>query len=222
MDDSYSKIKNEIMLVGRRMYERNYVASNDGNISARLDNNQIMITPSGISKGYINPEEMVIVDMSGKVQNNKKPSSELSLHLQIYKNRPDVNSVCHAHPIYATAFAVAGIPLDTYVLPEVIISLGKIPLIEYGTPGTEELYNPIIKEINKYDAFLLANHGALTVGKNIVNAYHKMETIEHFAHIAFLSKQLGQTTALDEIQVKKLFDQRNKFGIRKDIGDSNL
>ena len=223
MKDHLFQIQHELVMVGQRMYERNYIASNDGNISARLDKNRVVITPSGVSKGFIKPEEMVVVDMEGTVQNgNKKPSSELLLHLQMYKNRPDVNSVCHAHPVYATAFAVARIPLDKYVLPEVIIALGKIPLVEYGTPGTEELYKSILKKIKQYDGFLLANHGVLTLGKNIVSAYHKLETIEHFAQIAFISQQLGPMSVLDKKQVKKLFNQRQKFGIRKDIGDSNI
>lgn len=223
MKDDLSLIKNDLVTVGRRMYERNYIASNDGNISARLDKNRVVITPSGVSKGFMKPEEMVVIDMEGKVQEgHQKPSSELLLHLHMYKNRTDINSVCHAHPVYATAFAVAGIPLDKYVLPEVIISLGTIPLIEYGTPGTEELYKPILKKIDQFDAFLLANHGVLTLGKNIISAYHKMETVEHFARIAFISQQLGHTSVLNKEQVKKLLDQRQKFGFQKNFGGIDI
>ena len=184
-------IKRDLVEVGRRVYARGYVASNAGTISARLDDQRVVITPTGVSKGFMSPEDMCVVDLDGKVvQGTKKPSSEVFMHLAVYKNRPDINSVCHAHPAYATGFAVAGIPLDKCILPEVIIALGGIPVVEYGTPGTEEFFRPVLKVLDKYDAFLLANHGALTIGKDIFNAYHKMETLEHFAHIAFVAQQL--------------------------------
>jgi L-fuculose-phosphate aldolase len=212
-------LKRQIVEVGRRTYERGYVASNDGNISARADDNRVVITPTGVSKGFMNQEDMVLVDMNGKVvSGSKKPSSEVFMHLQVYKDRPDVNSVCHAHPPYATGFAVAGIPLDQCVLPEVIIALGNIPIVEYGTPGTEEFYKPVVKLLPDYDAFLLANHGALTVGSDVLSAYHKMETLEHFAHIAFVARQLGHITTLSTEQVKKLTDLRSKYGIRTTVG----
>ena len=211
-------LKRQIVEVGRRMYDRGYVASNDGNISARVDNERVVITPTGVSKGFMSADDMVVVDMEGKVLNgDKKPSSELFMHLQVYKDRLDVNSVCHAHPPYATGFAVAGIPLDKCVLPEVIIALGNIPLIEYGTPGTEEFYKPVLKLLPDYDAFLLANHGALTVGKDVLNAYHKMETLEHFAHITFVAIQLGYINILNKEQVQKLTDLRAKYGIRTKV-----
>jgi L-fuculose-phosphate aldolase len=212
-------LKKEIVEVGRRTYERGYVASNDGNISARIDDKTVLITPTGVSKGYMKPDDLVIVDMNGKVvSGSKKPSSEFFMHLQVYKDRPDVNSVCHAHPPYATGFAVAGVALDKCVLPEVIIALGSIPLIEYGTPGTEEFYKPVVKLLQDYDAFLLANHGALTIGKDVLNAYYKMETVEHFAHIAFIAQQLGYITTLNRDQVQKLTDLRQRYGIRANIG----
>jgi L-fuculose-phosphate aldolase len=212
-------LKKEIVEVGRRVYQRGYVASNDGNISARLDDKRIVITPTGVSKGFMSPDDLIVVDMDGKVvSGTKKPSSEIFMHISVYKHRPDVNSVCHAHPPYATGFAVAGIPLDKCILPEVIIVLGGIPIVEYGTPGTSEFFKPVLKIIDKYDAFLLANHGALTIGKDVVNAYHKMETLEHFAHIAFVAQQLGHMNVLNSDQVRKLTDLRQKFGIRTDVG----
>lgn len=140
------------------------------------------------------------------------------MHIQVYKDRPDVNSVCHAHPPYATGFAVAGLALDQCVLPEVIIALGNVPLVDYGTPGTDEFYKPVVPLLPDYDAFLLANHGALTVGKDILNAYHKMETLEHFAHITFVANQLGHVTTLPGTEVKKLTDLRTNFGIRTNVG----
>ena len=219
MRQSLFTLKQDIVEVGKRMYTRGYVASNDGNISARLDDNKFLVTPTGISKGFMKPEDLIVVNIDGKVLSGmKKPSSEVFMHLQVYKDRPDVNSVCHAHPPYATGFAVAGIPLDKCILPEVIITLGSIPLIEYGTPGTEELYRPVTKLLKDYDAFLLANHGALTIGTDVINAYHKMETVEHFAHIAFVAQQLGYPNTLSKEQVQKLKDQREKFGIRTTVG----
>ncbi len=212
-------LREEIVGVGKRIYDRGFVASNDGNISARIDEERVLITPTGMSKGFIETEDLIIVNFRGEVlEGNRKPSSEMFMHLQVYKDRPDVNSVCHAHPPYATGYAVAGLSLDKCILPEVVISLGSIPLIEYGTPGTEEFYKPVVKLLQDFDAFLLANHGALTVGKDVLNAYHKMETVEHAAHITFVAQQLGSITLLNKEQVKKLTDQREKYGIRTSVG----
>jgi L-fuculose-phosphate aldolase len=211
--------KRGIVEVGKRIYDRGYVASNDGNISARLDENRFLITPSGVSKGFMKMEDLVTVAMDGKViSRGKKPSSEMWMHIEVYKNRPEVNSVCHAHPPYATGFAVAGLALDKCVLPEVILSLGSIPLVAYGTPGTDELVEPLIPLLAEYDAFLLANHGALTIGKDILNAYHKMETLEHYAHIAFVAKQLGNVNVLGDTDVQKLAGLRANFGISTNVG----
>lgn len=218
-----SQLRKQIVEAGKRIYNRGYVASNDGNISARINDHEILITPTGISKGFMKPDDLIVVDLSGKKLSGKKnQSSESNMHLQIYKDRPDVLSVCHAHPPYSTAFAVAGISLDKMILPEVIISLGTIPIVEYGTTGTYELYEMISKYIHNYDAFLLANHGALTVGNSVLNAYHKMETLEHAAMIQFISMQLGKVNTLTRKQTKQLIDLRNKFGIRKDIGLKQL
>jgi L-fuculose-phosphate aldolase len=212
-------MKNKIIEVGKRAYARGYIASNDGNISARIDTKHVLITPTGISKGFMKASDLIVVDMNGKiVSGKKKPSSEIHMHLQIYKEREDVNSVCHLHPPYATGFAVAGIPLDQYVLPEVVITLGTIPLVPYGTTGTEELYKPLLPLLQNYDAFLLANHGALTVGIDVFNSYYKMETLEHVAQIIFIAKQLGNVNTLNAEQVQKLVALRKKFGIKTDIG----
>lgn len=219
MKQNPMSLKKDILEVGRRTYMRGYVASNDGNISARLDRKHILITPTGVSKGFMKPSDLITVDMNGKVVNGKKkPSSEIFMHLHVYKERPDVNSICHAHPPYATGFAVAGIPLDQYVLPEVIITLGTIPLVPYGTTGTEEFYKPLLPLLQEYDAFLLANHGALTVGSDVFSAYYKMEILEHYAHIIFIARNLGKVTTLNDEQVQKLIALREPYGIRKPIG----
>jgi L-fuculose-phosphate aldolase len=216
---SLVSLKKEILEAGKRAYARGYVASNDGNISARIDKKNILITPTGISKGFMKENDLIVVDMNGKVvSGKKKPSSEIQMHLQIYKERADVDSVCHLHPPYATGFAVAGIPLDQYVLQEVIITLGTIPLVPYGTTGTDELYKALLPLLQNYDAFLLANHGALTVGIDIFTAYNKMETLEHAAQIIFIAKQLGNVNTLNAEQVEKLNAPREKFGIKANIG----
>ncbi len=214
MQKSLYQLRREIIEVGRRTYERGYVASNDGNISARVDENRVLITPTGVSKGFMKEEDLVLVDMDGKVLTpGKRASSEVFMHLRIYKERPDVNSVCHAHPIYATGHAVAGLSLEKCVLPEVIIVLGGIPLVEYGEPGTEEFFKPILKYLKDHDAFLLANHGALTIGSSVLNAYHKMETLEHFAHISFVAQQLGRVNVLPKEDVQALLEARRRYGV---------
>jgi len=208
-------LKNEIIEVGQRAYARGYVASNDGNISARIDKKSVLITPTGVSKGFMKENDLIVVDMNGKVvSGRKKPSSEVLMHLHIYQERDDVNSICHVHPPYATGFAVAGIPLDQNILSEAVISLGTIPVVEYGTPGTEELYGHLLSLLKNYDAFLLANHGALTVGRDVLTAYHKMETLEHVAQITCIARQIGKINALNKEQVQKLVALRENFGIK--------
>jgi L-fuculose-phosphate aldolase len=219
MKENLTTLKKAIIHVGRRTYERGYIASNDGNISARIDKKYVLITPSGVSKGFMNGSDLIIIDFNGKlVKGNGKPSSESLLHLQIYKERPDVKSVCHAHPPYATGFAVAGIPLDQNILPEVIIALGTIPLVPYGTPGTEEFSKPLLPILKHYDAFLLANHGALTVGSTVLDAYNKMETLEHFAKIFFVAQHLGRVNILTDEQTKILIERRKVYGVRENVG----
>lgn len=200
-----SALKKQIIEAGKRAYARGYVAAKDGNISTRVDAKIILITPTDISKGFIKTSDLVLVDMSGRIiGGTKKPSSELFMHLQIYRERSDVNSVCHLHPPYATGFAAAGIPLDQHVLTEAEITLGNIPLIEYAMPGTEELSRKLVPCLKGSVAFLLANHGALTLGTDIYDAYNNMETLELTAHIVFIARQLGSVKTLDEEQVKKL------------------
>lgn len=206
--------KADIIHVGKRMYDRGYVASNDGNISVRLSEDRILVTVTGVSKGFLTPEQLVVIDYDGKVISGRgKPSSEIKMHLMVYQERPDVHGVAHAHPPTATGFAVAGIPLSECMLPEVIVVLGSIPIAEYGTPGTYELVEPLRKYVKDYDAFLLENHGALTIGRNVINAYHKMETLEHFAKIALVARLLGNVQTLGKTDVEKLLKLRERFGV---------
>ena len=213
-------IKQDILEVGKRMYARGFVASNDGNISVRLSENEILITASGVSKGYMETSDLVKVDMDGKVlSGDKKPSSEIKMHLVVYRNRPDVNSVCHAHPQIATAFAVSRKQCDKIALPEVIFSIGRVALSNYATPSTQEVPDSISDIITKSDAVLLANHGALTVGKDVFDAYYKMETLEHFAGITLYARLLGGEVGLDSQQVTELFRVRKEvFGKSEPAG----
>jgi L-fuculose-phosphate aldolase len=201
--------RHDIVEIGKRIYAKGFVASNDGNFSIRIADNEVLITPTGMSKAYLSPDQIIKVNMSGeRIDGYLKPSSELPFHLKIYEIREDVKSVVHAHPPISTAFAVAGIPLDDTILPEAILSLGCIPLAKYGTPGTEELVETVEGTILGCDAILLANHGALTVGPDIYTAYYRMETMEHFAHIDWVARTLGQVNQLGTEDVQKLLELR--------------
>jgi L-fuculose-phosphate aldolase len=209
-----SELRDGIVEVGRRLYARGYVASNDGNISVRLDDARILTTPKSVSKGFMNPGMMVVTDLSGKkISGDRDPSSELLMHLEVYRHRPDVRAVVHAHPPLATGFAVAGIPLDRAVLAEVITTLGSIPIAEYGTPSTQELPDAVRQYIKAHDGLLLANHGALTVAHELFAAYYKMETIEHFAKISLVARMLGGERLLSQDEVLRLQGLRGKYGI---------
>ena len=213
MNSAYA-LRREICEVGRRVYQRGYVAANDGNISVRMQDDRILCTPTGVSKGFITEDMLAICDLDGQqVAGTMRISSEIRMHLEIYKLRPDVYSVVHAHPPTATGFAVAGIELTQCVLPEVIVSLGGVPLADYGTPGGPDIVEPMKPLLKDYDAILMANHGAVTLGKDVMDAHFKMETVEHFAKIALVAHQLGQVKTLSEGHVNELIDLRERFGI---------
>ncbi|MCC7034246.1 MAG: class II aldolase/adducin family protein [Acidobacteria bacterium] len=204
----------DIVECGRRLWHRGYVASNDGNISVRLDDARIITTPTAVSKGFMTPDMMVITDLDGKkLAGERSASSELKMHLEVYRNRPDVRAVVHAHPPTATGFAVAGIPLDRAVLAEVITTLGSIPIAEYATPSTEELPAAVRKYIKAHDGLLLANHGALAVAGDVYAAYYRMETIEHFATISLVARTLGREHLLSRGEVDRLQGLRGMYGI---------
>lgn len=211
---SEDTLRGDIVEVGRRLYARGYCASNDGNISVRLEGARVLTTPKSVSKGFMTPDMMVVTDMSGrKLQGDRDPSSELLMHLAVYRNRPDARAVVHAHPPLATGFAVAGIPLDRAVLAEVITTLGSIPIAEYGTPSTPELAEAVERHVKAHDGLLLANHGALTLGQELFAAYYKMETIEHFAKISLVARLLGRERLLSREEVDRLQQLRGKYGI---------
>ena len=206
--------RREICEMGRRIYQRGFVAANDGNLSARIGDDRVLCTPTGVSKGFLTEEMLAICDMEGtQVSGQMKISSEIRMHLEAYRLRPDVAAVVHAHPPTATGFAVAGLDLTECVLPEVIVLLGGVPLAPYGTPGGPDIFEPMRPLLEKYDAVLMANHGAVTLGKSVQEAHFKMETVEHFARIVLVSRQLGATNTLDSDQVRELIDLRTRFGI---------
>ena len=211
------EIKKEICEIGRRIYNRGMVASNDGNISVKLNDNEFLCTPTGVSKGFMTPEYICKVDAKGNVlQANEgfKPSSEIKMHMRVYKERPDVKSVVHAHPVYATSFAIAGIPLTQPIMPEAVIALGCVPIAEYGTPSTEEIPDAVSKYLQSFDAVLLENHGALAFSDSLLNAYHKMESVEFYAQLLYQSKMLGGPKELSKQQVERLYEIRRKFGMK--------
>jgi L-fuculose-phosphate aldolase len=210
-----SQLRADIVEVGRRMYARGYTASNDGNISVRLGADRLLMTPKSVCKGFMTPDMMCITDLDGrKIQGDRDPSSEMLMHLEVYRQRPDVQAVVHAHPPTATGFAVAGIPLDRAVLAEVLTTLGSIPIAEYATPSTKELPDAVRRYIKAHDGMLLANHGALTVGGDLFGAYYKMETIEHFAKISLVARMLGRENLLSREEVLRLQDLRGTYGIK--------
>lgn len=204
----------DIVEVGRRLWQRGYVASNDGNISVRLDETRLITTPKSVSKGFMTPDMMVITDLDGgKLAGERDPSSELKMHLEVYRNRPDARAVVHAHPPTATGFAVAGIALDRAVLAEVITTLGSIPIAEYATPSTQELPDVVRKYVKAHDGLLLANHGALAIAGDVMSAYYRMETIEHFARISLVAHTLGREHVLSRDEVARLQGLRGMYGI---------
>jgi L-fuculose-phosphate aldolase len=209
-----SQLRADIVEVGRRLYARGYTASNDGNISVRLDATRLLMTPKNVSKGFMTPEMMCITDLEGvKLAGERDPSSEMQMHLEVYRQRQDVLAVVHAHPPIATGFAVAGIPLDRAVLAEVVTTLGSVPIAEYATPSTKELPDAVRKYVKAHDGMLLANHGALTVGADLYAAYYKMETIEHFAKISLVARLLGGERLLSREEVFRLQGLRGMYGI---------
>ncbi|MCA1583638.1 MAG: class II aldolase/adducin family protein [Acidobacteria bacterium] len=214
MTRAEEQIRADIVEVGRRLWQRGFVASNDGNISVRIDADRLMTTPKSVSKGFMTPDMMVVTDLAGKkLTGERDPSSELKMHLEVYRTRPDARAVVHAHPPTATGFAVAGIPLDRAVLAEVITTLGSIPIADYATPSTDELPAACSKYLKAHDGLLLANHGALTLAGDLFTAYDRMETIEHFAKISLTARLLGRENLISRDEVQRLQGLRGMYGI---------
>ena len=205
--------RREICTAGRWIHGRGFVASTDGNISVRLDSRRVLTSPTGISKGLMTPDDLVITDLQGrKVAGRREASSELAMHLLIYNRRPEVNAVCHAHPPVATAHAASGIALNKALLSELVLGLGCIPVAHYGTPGTQELSDALEPLVQDYDAILLANHGVVTSGVDLLTAFFRMETVEHFAQVSLATELLGKQVLLSGRDVEKLLAARARYG----------
>lgn len=210
------RIRKQICDIGKRIYDRNMVAANDGNISVKLNDHEILCTPTGVSKGYMTPDCICKINEKGEVIKAKKgyrPSSEMKMHLRVYEKRPDVGAVVHAHPAYATSYAIAGIPLDQPILAEGVVMFGAIPVAEYGTPSTNEVPDNIEKYLPYYDAILLESHGALTWSTDLLSAYMRMESLEFFAELCYRTKMLGGPKEFDVAEIEKLYAVRRKYGI---------
>jgi L-fuculose-phosphate aldolase len=218
---SQRQYRGRIVHFGKMLHERGYVAATDGNLSVRVDNDLILITPTCTSKGDLQAGDIVTVDIEGNLLNGRKAvSSEVGMHLLIYRHRPDVRAIVHAHPPTATGFAAAGMPLNQPLVCEVVIGLGSIPLARYGTPGTRELTDSLEPLVADYDAILMSNHGVVTYGDTLESAYMKMETVEHFAQIALVTHLLGRQEPLGESEVQKLSAVRTNY--RKALSEATL
>src|SRR5262249_7094826 len=215
--------REDICQIGRLVFQKGWVAANDGNITIRLDAERILATPTGVCKGIMECDDLIIVDMKGeKISGRAQRTSEIAMHTTIYGMRPDVKAVVHAHPPVSTGYATAGRQLNLALLPEVVIGLGCVPLAAYGLPGTDALTEPMLPLIPKYDALMMANHGAVCYGDDVFKAYFKMETMEHFARIQLVAELLGGPKVLPRVEVDKLLDSRTRYGVKaKSAGEPN-
>src|SRR5207248_5483857 len=207
------QLKEQICEIGRRVYAKGFAAANDGNISVRLNEREVLCTPTMVSKGFIKPDDLCKVDYEGKQLAGKRPrSSEILLHLAVYKNRPDVNAVVHCHPPHATAFAVAGVPVPKCILPEVEVFLGEVPTAIYETPGTQKFAETIVPHLKSSNTIILANHGTVTFGPDLEKAYWNSEIIDAYCKILLLARQLGRVNYFTEQQTGELLDLKKRLG----------
>jgi len=210
------ELRQEMVRIGHLMWERGYVVATDGNLSARLGSDRLLVTASGLSKGFLSTDDFVVLRLNGEPVSSyrgrdRRPSSEILMHLEVYRQRPDVDAIVHAHPPLATAFSIAGVSLARCVIPEVIVSLGSIPTAEYATPGTTEVSDSIRQDIQNYDAIILAHHGSLTVGRTLWQAYLLLERVEHTAQITMAAQQLGRVRTLSPEAVSALAEKRRAY-----------
>jgi L-fuculose-phosphate aldolase len=217
------EIKRDVVRVCRNIDSRQFVAGRDGNVSVRISDSTVLVTPAGARKGDVEVEDLILVNRRGDVVEGRgKASTETGMHLRIYELRPDVRAVTHAHPPVATGFAAAGIALSECVLPEVIVGLGRVPLTRYATPGTPELSKSLDPVIRDHDAFLLQNHGAVTVGADVLEAYQRLETVEHSARILLVARLLGGPETLTSAQVQDLLAARSRYGVREGLAGCEM
>lgn len=216
MELSYMELREQICDVCHKMWQKGWVAANDGNVSVKLEDGTFLATPTGMSKSFIIPEKLVHIDMEGNIleaEEGCRPSSEIKMHLRCYREREDVGAVLHAYPPVATGFAVANKPLDEYSMIETVIALGSVPVTPYGTPSTYEVPEAIAPYLGEHDAVLLQNHGALTVGADVITAYYRMETLELFAQISLNAHMLGGAKEISRENIDRLISMREGYGV---------
>ncbi|MHA6529957.1 class II aldolase/adducin family protein [Paenibacillus sp. BAC0078] len=216
MDELEKKLRLQICDIGRNLFNKDYIAANDGNISARLSANEVLATPTGVSKGYLEPHMLVKVNLVGEIleaHEGYRPSTEVKMHLRIYRELPEMNGVVHAHPPFGTAFAIKGEALDKMMMPESVIAMGDIPLAKYGTPSTEEVPDSIMPFLGKKTAVLLESHGALSWGKDVMGAYMNMERLEYTAKLTFLTRMIDGERELPPKRIEELVALRSFYGM---------
>lgn len=210
---NHHKIKQDICEIGRRLYNKGFAAANDGNITVRVGENEVLCTPTMHSKGFLKPDDISLVDMTGKqLAGRKKRSSEALLHLEIYKQRPDVKSVVHCHPPHATAFAIAREPIPQCVLPEVEVFLGDVPITTYETPGGQAFADTVLPFVSKTNVIILANHGTVSYGVDVEQAYWWTEILDAYCRMLMLAKSLGRVNYFDEKKERELLELKQKWG----------
>jgi len=206
--------KLDLVQIGKMMYDRRFIIAGEGNLSVRLDEQTILTTPTALCKGLLTPDQLVKIDLSGKLLDGEyQPSSEVKMHLAAYRTRPDVRAVVHAHPPISTGFAVAGIPLDKLILAELVFNFGTIPIAPYSLPSTPELADTVAEQVRCHEAVLMANHGVVTVGPDIYTAYHRLEMVEQTALINLVAHLLGNMNTFSQAQLQELIALRQKAGI---------
>ncbi|OKP90375.1 class II aldolase/adducin family protein [Paenibacillus sp. P32E] len=216
MDELEKKLRLQICDIGRNLFNKDFIAANDGNISARLSGNEVLATPTGVSKGYLEPHMLVKVNLEGEIleaHEGYRPSTEVKMHLRIYRELPEMNGVVHAHPPFGTAFAIKGEALDKMMMPESVIAMGDIPLAKYGTPSTEEVPDSIMPFLGKKTAVLLESHGALSWGKDVMGAYMNMERLEYTAKLTFLTRMINGERELPPNRIEELVALRSFYGM---------
>lgn len=217
MNQKEKELRLLICDIGRNLFNKDFIAANDGNISARLSETEVLASPTGVSKGYLQPHMLVKVNLQGEIleaAEGYRPSTEVKMHLRIYNELPEMNGVVHAHPPYATAFAIKGEPLDKMMMPESVIAMGDIPLAAYGTPSTEEIPDSLIPFLGKKTAVLLESHGALTWGKDVMSAYMNMERLEYTAKLTFITRMIKGERELPQNRIDELVALRSFMGCR--------
>lgn len=212
-----SEAKESILEIGRRMYEKDFVAANDGNITCKVSPDEIWATPTGVSKGFMKDEDLLKLDLSGRViqQGKLKPSSEIKMHLRVYNENSDVMGICHAHPPVATSFSIAGIALDRAIYPEAMINLGTVPVVHYAPPGSQGIPDSVAPYCKSHNALLLANHGAITWGSSLMEAWYRLESMEHYAMILmYTGNIIGRANLLSRDQVDDILAIRERLGVK--------